>query len=30
MAIDYFWREALGLEIAYQRPEQKFGLFREA
>jgi catechol 2,3-dioxygenase-like lactoylglutathione lyase family enzyme len=20
----YFWREALGLEIAYQRPEQKF------
>ncbi|HEY0800342.1 MAG TPA: hypothetical protein VGD54_05825 [Steroidobacteraceae bacterium] len=20
----YFWREALGFEIAYQRPEQKF------
>jgi hypothetical protein len=21
----YFWREGLGFEIAYQRPEQKFG-----
>jgi hypothetical protein len=20
----YFWREALGFEIAYQRPEEKF------
>jgi catechol 2,3-dioxygenase-like lactoylglutathione lyase family enzyme len=25
----YFWREALGFEIAYQRPEQKFAYYRD-